>query len=115
MARMGSQRQELMKIICEVLRCPFYIRGTPKHTEVKVDSVAYQGGGGNGPTLGTGNKEVHYLYRNNQTHEELFCSALPISGSNMSVIKHSSPLAQTLPTAPSPHAITKAGKGWKKV
>lgn len=57
MARMGSQRQELMKIICEVLRCPFYIRGTPKHTEVKVDSVAYQGGGGNGPTLGTGNKE----------------------------------------------------------
>lgn len=64
MARMGSQRQELMKIICEVLRCPFYLRGTPKHAEVKVDSVAHRGGGGNGPTLGTGNKEVHYLYKN---------------------------------------------------
>lgn len=62
-----------MKIICEILQCPFSRRGTQNHREVNVDRVADQGGCEGGPTLGTGNKEVHYLYKNKEPRGKLFC------------------------------------------
>lgn len=72
-ARMGSQRQELMKISCEILQCPFARRGAQNHREVNADRVADQGGGGRGPTRGTGSKEVHHLCKNKELRGKLFC------------------------------------------
>ena len=85
MARMGSQRQELRKVTCEVLWCPFYRRGTQRHTVVKVDSGAYLGGGGSGSALGTGNRELQYLHANS-----LQSCRLPVT---RQTVTHQAPLS----------------------
>ena len=85
MARMGSQRQKLRKVTCEVLWCPFYRRGTQRHTVVKVDRGAYHGGGGSGSALGTGNRELQYLHANS-----LQSCRLPVT---RRTITHQAPLS----------------------